>query len=288
MRSMNWKLIELASLPLEPDERTIILGDLVESGETCTQALIGVLGLVIRRQIELWRNWQPWLALLGVAGLSAYFLSGLVLSLDSGLIMQTRTYLHYGVHYEMGVSATKDIIFLACATLALLIWSWTSGVVLGSLSGRSVWLTGILFYAVVVVLSPLVVTFALSHSSQAPSKYRLPLAVLLLLRFAPMSPAKLCFLITAAWGIVCGVRRPRLTTGQAFTLAAAGLGAVALMMWTSGWYEDVKEAISNGAWHAVPWTKRIIPFLFMSWPVVYLAGTSRDLGRKLGIRYGSV
>lgn len=275
------------SLLLEPDERTIILGDLVESGETCVQVLVGVLGLVIRRQIGLWRNWQPWLALLGVAGLSAYFLSGLVLSLDSGLIMQTRTYYHYGVHYEMGVSATQDIISLACALLALLLWSWTSGVVLGSLSGRSLWLTGILFYAVVVVSSSLVVTFALHHSSQTVPKYRLPLAFLLLVRFVPMSPAKLCFLIAATWGVLCGVRRPILTAPLAFALAAVGLGAVVLMIWTGGWYEDAKEIISNGAWHAVPWTKRLTPFLFMSWPVFYLVGKSRDLGRKLGILHGS-
>lgn len=287
MRSAGWKLVELVSLLLEPGERTTVCGDLVESGETWGQALVGVLGLVTRRQLALWQKWQPWLALLGVAGLSGYFLSGLLRELDSGLIIQTRTYLHYGVHYEMGVSATQDMIFLACALLALLVWSWTSGVVLGSLSGRSLWLTGILFYAVVVVLSPLVVTFTLGHSSQAMSKYRLPLALLLLIQFAPMSPAKLCFLTTAAWGVMCGVHRPRLTAGQVLVLAAAGLGAVALMMWTGKWYEDAKEAISNGAWHAVPWTERIVPFLFMSWPVVYLLATNRNLGRKLGISHGS-
>ena len=66
---MGWKLVEFMSVLLEPEERMIVLGDLVESGETCMRALVSVLDLAVRRQIELWRSWQPWLALLGVVAL---------------------------------------------------------------------------------------------------------------------------------------------------------------------------------------------------------------------------
>ena len=280
MKPIAWRFIEFVSLLLEKEERMVVLGDLAESSEPFARALINVLTLAVRRQIELWRSWQPWLALFGIISLSGYALSGLVLILDSGFMIQTRTYLHYGVHYEMGVSATKDIAYLICALLSLLVWSWICGAVLGSLSGRSAWLRASLFYIVVAFSSP--TAFALISRHAIPG-YRLHLAGILFTLFFPR-PAKMCFLVAAICGIVFGARKPMLTAGQVSTLALASFGATLLMLWTSGWYEDVKGIISNGAWPAVPWTKRMIPFLLMSWPVVYLLGTNRDLGRKLGIR----
>ncbi len=51
---------------LEPDEREAVRGDFAESGETSGQALRNVLGLVLRRQAALWKDWRPWLALVGL------------------------------------------------------------------------------------------------------------------------------------------------------------------------------------------------------------------------------
>ncbi|MBZ5634636.1 MAG: hypothetical protein LAO55_16045 [Acidobacteriia bacterium] len=51
---------------LEPDEREASRGDLAESGEHGGQALLGLVGLVVRRQAALWKDWRPWLALVGL------------------------------------------------------------------------------------------------------------------------------------------------------------------------------------------------------------------------------
>jgi hypothetical protein len=47
---------------LDSDERLAVRGDLEESGETGLQAVWDVLGLVVRRQAALWKDWRPWLA----------------------------------------------------------------------------------------------------------------------------------------------------------------------------------------------------------------------------------
>ena len=57
------KLVDLASRLLEPAEGEVVQGDLAESGESSWQALAGILGLVLRRQINLWRSWRPWCVL---------------------------------------------------------------------------------------------------------------------------------------------------------------------------------------------------------------------------------
>jgi hypothetical protein len=276
MNTTCWALVDLVSLLLVKDERTFVRGDLAESGATCSQALASVSGLAIRRQLGLWRDWHPWLALLGVAGVTAFYLSRFVLTCDLDLSTQIRTYLHQGVRYEMGVTATQDIAALGCTFLAIIVWSWISGFVLSSLSGRSVWLTGFLFY-LMVSTSSLARFFFSPHLSVS---HRLPIAAAFLLWLLPLGPAKLCFLLFGGWGLVSGVRRHALSAGHALVLTAASITVVVLMLWTTGWYEAVKGMLSNGAWPATPWTNRIIPFLFMSWPVTYLIGTAKNHVRE--------
>jgi hypothetical protein len=55
MRRIDWSLVEVASQPLERDEREAVLGDLLEADESAWHGLLDVLGLVIRRQVELWK-----------------------------------------------------------------------------------------------------------------------------------------------------------------------------------------------------------------------------------------
>ncbi len=61
MKRLCWWLTDLVSKTLESHEREAVQGDLPESGETGTQALLDVLGLTFRRQSALWMNWPPWL-----------------------------------------------------------------------------------------------------------------------------------------------------------------------------------------------------------------------------------
>jgi hypothetical protein len=56
-----WLAAKLAGA-LEPHERDALRGDHAELGSSGAQALRDVLGLVIRRQLEPWKDWRPWLA----------------------------------------------------------------------------------------------------------------------------------------------------------------------------------------------------------------------------------
>ena len=72
----NWSLAEIAAQLLERDEREAVLGDLAEAREGSSEKLFGVLGLVLRRQAMLWKDWRPWLAGFGVALPSSFVLMG--------------------------------------------------------------------------------------------------------------------------------------------------------------------------------------------------------------------
>ena len=78
----NWSLAEIAARFLERDEREAVLGDLAEAGERSSEKLFAVLGLVVRRQVMLWKNWRPWLAGFGVALPSSFALMGVSVSVS--------------------------------------------------------------------------------------------------------------------------------------------------------------------------------------------------------------
>ena len=61
-----WRLVDILSRMLDTDERQIVRGDIAESGETGSQAVSDVLGLVARRHAVLWTHWRPWLSLVGL------------------------------------------------------------------------------------------------------------------------------------------------------------------------------------------------------------------------------
>lgn len=52
---------------LDKDEREVVCGDLLEARESPTASVFQVLSLVIKKQMVLWAEWQPWLVLATVA-----------------------------------------------------------------------------------------------------------------------------------------------------------------------------------------------------------------------------
>ena len=82
MSSIGWSLVDAASQLLDHDEREAVRGDLAEAGEAAGQAFFDVLGLVIRRQLLLWKNWRPWLAAFGLALPGSLILMGLSVSVS--------------------------------------------------------------------------------------------------------------------------------------------------------------------------------------------------------------
>src|SRR4051812_41086586 len=143
MMRCGWWLVGVVARALEPVERDVVLGDLAESGECVGAALRDLLGLVVRRQVGLWWSWRPWLALFGVSCLAGLSFSRIVFRLNVDLYK-------YGAHYATSLTARQELAFLLCLAGALTVWSWTCGFVLGSLSGRAVWLTWSVFYFVVL------------------------------------------------------------------------------------------------------------------------------------------
>ena len=175
-------LAEMATNLLSPRDRDAVLGDLAEAGASEWSALVSVLGLVVRQQIELWRAWQPW-----VAGGIAFAGSVLLLSVSFGLSVNSR----YLLRGERGYGS------VLCEALLMLSWAWTSGFVVGELSGKTRWVSSIL--CAIPCLS-------------------------CVLRFHDPFLSRLCvllFLLPGVAGAAQGARRARLPQWTALTLATA-------------------------------------------------------------------
>jgi hypothetical protein len=264
MQRMCWWLVDILSRALDANEREAVCGDLAESGKSGGAAMRDVLDLIFHRQIGLWTEWQPWLALLGVACLAGVPLSGIVFRLNVDLAQQLMAYTS-GVHFGTLLTPHQDMAFLICLAAALLAWSWTCGFVLGSLSGRAVWLTWSVFY--LMVLDSRWVRFVLSGNiiMRNPEPLRLLMAATL-----PISIATLLFSLSGIYGAFLGFRRRVLPLRSAYVLASAITIFTILTTWMSGWYETARKLWSGGAWQGVSWPMRTLPFVLVSLPVAYL------------------
>lgn len=272
MTRPGWRLLSVLARALEPAERDVVLGDLAESGEGMGAAARDLLGLIVRRQLGLWVFWRPWLALLGVSCVAGLSLSRIVFRLNVDL------YKH-AAHYATSLTAGQEVAFLLSLAVALSVWSWTCGFVLGSLSGRAVWLTWSVFYF--VVLDSAWTRFVLTGRIilRDPRTHE---ALLQTLRFLmgitlPLSIGALLFLFPALFGAFVGVRRRILTVHYAFLIASVNTALMILMTWSTGWF-DPAHLPAN--WPAVPWSTRLLPFLWVSWPAAYLLACSLPTARR--------
>lgn len=270
MTQICWRLVDILSRMLDADERQAVRGDLAESGESIGMGLRDVLGLIVRRQIGLWTDWQPWLALLGVACLAGVLLSRILFRFNADLSQQLMAYQQYGVHFGTLLTPQQDMAFLLCLAVALLVWLWTCGFVLGSLSGRAIWLTWSVFY--LMVLDSAWVRFVLSGNIilRNAGPLRLFMAVTV-----PLNIATLLFLLAGLCGAFLGVRRRVLALRAAYVLASAITILTILTTWMSGWYETAHQVWSGGAWQGVSWPMRLLPLVLVSWPVAYMLATAK-------------
>ena len=275
MTRVCWWIIDILSRMLDPEERQVVRGDLAESGGTVARAMRDVLDLVVRRQVGLWAEWRPWLALLGVACLAGVPLSRIAFRLNVDLGQQLMAYQMYGVHFGTLLTPQQDIAFLICLAVALIVWSWTCGFVLSSLSGRAVWLTWSVFY--LMVLDSTWIRFVLSGNIivRDAEPLRLFMAATL-----PINIATLLFSLSGICGAFLGFRRRVLPLRSAYVLASAIAILTILTTWMSGWYETAHELWSGGAWQGVSWPMRLLPFVLVSSPVVYLLVEANQTARQ--------
>ena len=201
MKPVCWWWVDMLCRLLEPHEREAVRGDLAEAGTTSGQAIIEVLGLVVRRQAALWKDWRPWLALIGLYPIVA-LLATAPASLASAF-----------AHYFQRDSNTvvPGLTFLASASSFMLLCLWTGGFVLGSLSRRAVYLTGTLL--------------ALFGGWLAYDSHK---TVVNLMYWAVL------FLLPSSWGVYCGLRRRSLRLRWTILLAAATATTLSVA-WNRGW-----------------------------------------------------
>ena len=127
-RSAGWKCVEAAAGLLTPLEREVVLGDLAETNRDLWRGLGDVLGLAVRRQLALWRNWRPWAASFGLALPASLFLMSCSVAASAA------------VADVMGEPGQLRPLWLSVSRLFLIIsWAWTAGFVVGSVSRATLW-----------------------------------------------------------------------------------------------------------------------------------------------------
>jgi hypothetical protein len=264
MSRICWWLVELLSRMLEPDEASVVRGDFAESGESGGRALRGLLGLVIRRQAALWKDWRPWISPIALAAPVLVTRGG---RYSIWISVQLETLWTYGVRYESGLTLTDDIVTMVCGSLLLISWAWSGGFVLGSLSRRTAW------------IHPAVLLPVLWFSS----------AILLVLFFLPLHKALLrllpqvaLILIPFLSGVHSGVRRRGLEIGRA-SLFAVAIAIFTIILQV----EDERGRLAFAAWSSggaldgrLAWTPRLLPFAAIAWQFVLMVASTANWRRE--------
>lgn len=150
MSRFCWWLVEIVSRVLEPDERDAVRGDFAEAGESAGRALRDVLGLVARRQSALWKHWRSWTTLVGLVVPLGMLLCLVSRRTADGSAVQIWLYANNWDWNFFGNAAFRHdlayyigVVFIEYLTVFC--WSWSSGFVLGSASGGSLPIQGVLF-----------------------------------------------------------------------------------------------------------------------------------------------
>jgi hypothetical protein len=235
VRNLWIRSTQALSRSLDSGEREIVLGDLSELGMSDRQAFKGVLGLVLRRQLGLWKEWRPWFVLVAivvpVCPLLARQCKGLGLNFLPNLVM----WLHYGISYRTGVSSAALLAEICFRALALITWSWTSAFALGTLSRKTIWANGVLFFLLCAV-------FAVDRGLY-------PVRALWLTPWAwiPILSNFLAVLLPAFCGLRRSTKSPRTKPPWLIPLAGWTVIIGGLAFWTQGWYDAALDNWSQAA-----------------------------------------
>ena len=149
MTHFYWRLADLSSRMLKPDERDAVLGDQAESGVSGRQALRDLLGLIVRRQMALWQEWHSWLALAGLVIPLGALLSVVSRRTADGNAIYLWLYANnWTWAYITNAGARDDFLGhgtgIVISWVELICWSWTGGLLLGYVSRRTTWSNAVL------------------------------------------------------------------------------------------------------------------------------------------------
>ena len=278
-----WRLVDIVSRMLEPDERDAVRGDFAESGATAGQALLDLFGLVVRRQAALWTHWRPWLALAGLIVPLAMLLS--IVSRVTADENATYIWLYASnwdwallksaaFWYEFAGSFT--LVFVRFLTLVC--WSWTAGFVLGSIARRIVQVYGVLFCLMLVFGglfgAPRYFTY-LFQSIHRPLRSGPdgPVFALALYReVLPLIVQGVLVAVPSLWGMRQGADAVRFPPLLRIVLWTAALGALTLLVIQEPGFVFFLRAY----WLPRIWQSRQIRLLqlVVYWPVGYLLASA--------------
>ena len=261
IRICDW-LARLLCRLLDPAERDAVRGDLAESGVTGGRALREVLGLVARRQAGLWNDWQPWLALLGIAAPFGVLLSQFSSSLSGISAIYLWMYWDNGRVADLETPGVRrmlagDLEGFALMALALIAWSWTSGFALGTLSRRTLWINASLFG--LALLAPL--AYVPSGTTLGRHTFNAPVFALGFYSVVwPRIGQFALVLLPAIWGVRRAHRR------GALRLPSALVWAVVV-----GTLTELHPSI----WAGSPVRPLLLLRVLLTWPAMYLVVTAR-------------
>jgi hypothetical protein len=217
MNGIAWPLTGWVSKLLDGDEREAVLGDLLETSESSLRGFFDVFGLVFRRQIGLWKNPRPWLAGIAVTLPSSYLLTYVSLSVSG-------TYQRLVNHKNYSWSTGHEgFPLLLCHIFLLTAWSWSAGYIVGLVSRRTLWVSG--------VLSVLPAAFFICIDP-----------------FEPLSRAcLLLFLLPAAFGARRGLLNIRISLRSSFLLALT-ITVAMISAWSNHALWDLNWLLISLAW----------------------------------------
>jgi hypothetical protein len=235
MRNLWIWSAQALSRSLDSGEQETVLGDLAELGMSDRQAFKGVLGLVLRRQLGFWKEWEPWFVLVAIVGPVGPLLTRSSNDLVRSLLPNLAMWFRHGIYYETGISFPAFLAALGLRATAIITWSWTSAFASGALSRRTAWANGFLFLILYVVLGSLPRIFIYAVLGFEPWAL-LPTSVGFLLVLLPA---------------YCGVRQSAKAEGFTYLwmipLAIWTVVIGVLASWTQGWYGTALDNWSQGA-----------------------------------------
>ena len=227
MNRLAFWLSDKLSLALEPHERDAVRGDHAELSVTGAHALKDVIGLVIRRQLQLWNNWRPWLILFALVLPLGTLLSLTSRQVAAGSSVPLWMYLSNWTPIFLESPGSRSDLFRYAVTigneyLVLACWSWAVGLLLGSLSRRTIPVNGILF-SIAVWFASLLGTGYLFSSGPYGAMFPLLLQTFLVL-------------LPSIWGMRQGrrlVNVPASLRSLAFAFVLVTVAVFAIRNW--GW-----------------------------------------------------
>jgi hypothetical protein len=200
MNNLGWQLVSNAANLLDTRDREVVLGDLAETQITAWRGLADVIGLATRRQTLQWRNWQPWLASVGLALPCSFSFMGFSLAVCA----MFRQFIHQPLH------SLDALSLLASRAMLLFLLAWAVGYLMGRLSPRTLWAS------VAFTFVPCLFCFS---------------------RFVPQLQTPwelLLFVLPAGFGVVSGIRQQRIGRVSAIVLASL-LFALVPSGWNQSW-----------------------------------------------------